>query len=62
MIDAAQNADLTVRTVWQHLSSQVPSGNELMEEMLIRMYNREITPKEAAERIQSGLSWYPAFN
>ncbi|WP_018526194.1 ABC transporter substrate-binding protein [Alkalispirochaeta alkalica] len=62
MIDAAQDADLTVRTVWQHLSAQVPSGNELMEEALILMYNKAISPQEAAAKVQNGLnSWYPAF-
>jgi len=62
MINAAQNADLTVRTVWQDLSAQVPSGNGLMEEALVLMYNGSITPRQAAEKVQKGLdSWYPAF-
>jgi len=59
MIDAAGDADLTVRTVWEKMSAQSPSGNILMWEALIGMYNLNLTPAEAAGHVQKGLdTWY----
>jgi len=48
----------TVRTVWEKLSAQSPSGNELVGEAIQRMYSNEFTPEEAAEYVNDGLSWY----
>lgn len=59
MIAAASGADVTVRTVWEKLSAQSPSGNTLMWEALIDMYNGVKTPAEAAAHVQKGLdTWY----
>lgn len=59
MIAAANGADVTVRTVWEKLSAQSPSGNILMWEALIDMYNGVKTPAEAAAHVQKGLdTWY----
>jgi raffinose/stachyose/melibiose transport system substrate-binding protein len=59
MIAAANGADLTVRTVWEKLSAQEPSGNILMWEALIDMHNGVKTPKQAAAHVQKGLdTWY----
>jgi len=59
MISAASGADITVRTVWEKLSAQSPSGNTLMWEALIDMYNGDKTPAEAAAHVQNGLdTWY----
>ncbi|MDF1567256.1 MAG: extracellular solute-binding protein [Spirochaetaceae bacterium] len=59
MIAAASGADVTVRTVWEKLSAQSPSGNILMWEALIDMYNGVKTPEEAAAHVQKGLdTWY----
>ncbi|WP_319562678.1 extracellular solute-binding protein [Marispirochaeta sp.] len=53
------NADVTVRTVWEKMSAQDPSGNVLMWEALIAMYNGIMTPAEAAAHVQRGLdTWY----
>lgn len=62
MIAAAQGADITIRTTWEKLSDQNPSGNALMNEALIRMLNDEFTPEQAAAHVQDGLAtWYPPF-
>lgn len=59
MIGAANGADVTVRTVWEKMSAQSPSGNTLMWEALIDMYNGNKTPAEAAAHVQQGLdTWY----
>lgn len=59
MISAADGADITVRTVWEKLSAQTPSGNTLMWEAMIDMYNGDKTPAEAAAHVQEGLdTWY----
>ena len=59
MIAAAQGADITVRTAWEKLSAQSPSGNILMWEALIDMYNGAKSPEEAAAHVQRGLdTWY----
>lgn len=59
MINAASGADITIRTVWEKLSAQSPSGNTLMWEALIDMYNDDKTPREAAAHVQQGLdTWY----
>ncbi|WP_028973090.1 ABC transporter substrate-binding protein [Spirochaeta cellobiosiphila] len=51
-------SEATVRTVWEKLSAQAPSGNELMGEAIQKMYAGELTPNEAAEYVDKGLSWY----
>ncbi|GAI01124.1 unnamed protein product, partial [marine sediment metagenome] len=62
VIDAAQGADITVRTVWEKLSSQDPSGNGMMEEALVKMYTDVLTPEEAAALVQEALeTWYEPF-
>jgi len=62
VIDAAQGSEITVRTVWEKLSSQDPSGNGLMEEALVKMYTDELTPEEAAAFVQESLeTWYEPF-
>ena len=59
MIAAASGADITMRTVWERMSAQSPSGNTLMWEALIDMYNDAKTPAEAAAHVQKGLdTWY----
>ncbi len=62
MLDAADGADLTIRTTWEKLSDQAPSGNSLMNEALINMLKDELTPEQAAEFVQQGLAtWYQPF-
>ncbi|GAK57290.1 extracellular solute-binding protein family 1 [Candidatus Vecturithrix granuli] len=62
MLDAADGADLTIRTTWEKLSDQAPSGNSLMNEALIKMLKDEFTPEQAAEFVQQGLAtWYQPF-
>lgn len=62
MLDAAQNADLTIRTTWEKLSAQAPAGNMLMNEALIKMLTDQLTPQQAAAHVQKGLaSWYKPF-
>ncbi|GAI08692.1 unnamed protein product, partial [marine sediment metagenome] len=62
VIDAAQGAEITVRTVWEKLSSQDPSGNGMMEEALVKMYTDVLTPEEAAVLVQEALeTWYEPF-
>lgn len=59
MVNAAQTAALTIRTVWESMSAQAPSGNGLMGEALPKMVRGEITPAEAAAYVQKGLdTWY----
>lgn len=59
MVNAAQTADLTIRTVWEKMSAQSPSGNGLMGEALPAMVRGEMTPQAAASYIQDGLdTWY----
>lgn len=48
----------TVRTVWEKLSAQAPSGNELVGEAVQMMYANKVTPEEACKLIDDGLSWY----
>ena len=62
MVDFVNESTPTVRTVWEKMSAQAPSGNSLMEEALIKMYTDELTPAEAAAFVQEGLeSWYEPF-
>jgi raffinose/stachyose/melibiose transport system substrate-binding protein len=62
MFDAASGADLTVRTVWEKLSAQAPSGNSLMGVALPGMMVDKYTPEQAAKYVQDQLaSWYPPF-
>ena len=58
MQDYVADSVPTVRTVWEKLSAQSPSGNELVGEAIQRMYADEFTPMEAAEYVNDGLSWY----
>lgn len=48
----------TVRTVWEKLSAQAPSGNELVGEAIQKMYANEVTPEQACALVNDGLSWY----
>ncbi|MBN2617825.1 MAG: extracellular solute-binding protein [Spirochaetales bacterium] len=48
----------TVRTVWEGLSAQDPSGNALVGEAIQLMYADTLTIPEAAEYIDDGLSWF----
>jgi raffinose/stachyose/melibiose transport system substrate-binding protein len=48
----------TVRTVWEKLSAQDPSGNSLVGEAIQMMYAGDLTPAEAAKFVDDGLSWY----
>jgi raffinose/stachyose/melibiose transport system substrate-binding protein len=62
MYDASDNADNTVRTLWEKLSARSPSGNELMGFALSGMMAGNYSPMEAAGYVQEGLSsWYPPF-
>lgn len=62
MIDVAGDADLTMRTVWEKMSGQSPSGNSLMGEALPKMWKDEFTPEEAAAYVQDGIAtWYEPF-
>jgi raffinose/stachyose/melibiose transport system substrate-binding protein len=62
MIDTAGDSVLTVRTVWEKMSAQSPSGNSLMGEALPKMWKDEFTPEEAAAYVQDGLAtWYKPF-
>lgn len=62
MIGAASDAVLTVRTVWEKMSAQSPSGNGLMGEALPKMVTDVYTPVEAAAYVQDGLAtWYAPF-
>ncbi len=62
MIGAASDAVLTVRTVWEKMSAQSPSGNSLMGEAIPKMWKDEYTPEEAAAYVQDGLAtWYAPF-
>ncbi|MDC7233710.1 MAG: extracellular solute-binding protein [Spirochaetales bacterium] len=48
----------TVRTVWEKLSAESPSGNELVAEAIQKMYAGELTPEEACKYVDDGLAWY----
>lgn len=48
----------TVRTVWEKLSAQSPSGNELVGEAIQQMYAGGLTPEQACTYVNDGLSWY----
>jgi raffinose/stachyose/melibiose transport system substrate-binding protein len=62
MIDFVGKSTPTVRTVWEKMSAQAPSGNSLMEEALIGMYTDKYTPAQAAAYVQKGLeTWYEPF-
>ncbi|HCM28677.1 MAG TPA: hypothetical protein DIC34_19450 [Treponema sp.] len=62
MFDAAGTADNTVRTVWEKLSAQSPSGNSLMGVALPGMMVDKYTPEQAAAYVQDQLaSWYAPF-
>lgn len=62
MFDVIADSEPTVRTVWEGLSAQAPSGNELMGVALPGMMVDKYTPREAAAFVQSQLdTWYPAF-
>jgi raffinose/stachyose/melibiose transport system substrate-binding protein len=62
MFDAAANADLTVRTVWEKMSAQSPSGNSLMGIAIPGMMVDKYTPEQAAAYVQDQLAtWYAPF-
>jgi len=59
MINAVDGAECTVRTVWEKMSDQSPSGNEAMGFALPKMMKGEFTPEEAAAYVQEQIdSWY----
>lgn len=48
----------TVRTLWEKFDAGTPSGYSLISEGIQAMYSDVMTPKEVAESIDKGLSWY----
>lgn len=48
----------TVRTLWEGLSSDTPTGNDLLGEAVKGLLNREMSPIEASEYVHNGLNWY----
>ncbi len=58
MEDYVSDSVPTVRTVWEKMSAQAPSGNELVGEAIQKMYAGELTPAQAAKYVDDGLSWY----
>ncbi|GAB1482692.1 ABC transporter substrate-binding protein [Treponema sp.] len=62
MFNASLEADNTVRTVWEKLSAQAPSGNSLMGIALPGMMVDKYTPEQAAAYVQDQLAtWYVPF-
>jgi raffinose/stachyose/melibiose transport system substrate-binding protein len=62
ILDTSKNADLTVRTVWEKLSAQDPSGNILMWEAMFKLCNGDLSPSQAAAYVQDRVaSWYKPF-
>lgn len=62
MLDVAEDAVLTIRTTWEKLSSQEPSGNMMMWDAMFGLYNGDYTPEEAAAYVQENLeTWYEPF-
>ena len=50
---------LDVRWAWPQLTNNIPSGYDLMQEGTIAVINREMTPEQAAQSLQSGLGqWF----
>ncbi|MGL1893934.1 MAG: extracellular solute-binding protein [Spirochaetaceae bacterium] len=58
MQDYVADSVPTVRTVWEKLSAQDPSGNALVGEAIQLMYADVHSVDEAAKYIDDGLSWY----
>lgn len=52
------NSEATVRTLWEKLSAEIPTGNELMGVAMQGVLNGELTTKEALEYVDTGLTWY----
>lgn len=48
----------TVRTLWEKLSAESPTGNELLGEAVKGVLNNDISTTDAAEYVNAGLSWY----
>lgn len=48
----------TVRTLWEKLSAESPTGNDLLGEAVKGVLNKEISASDAADYVDSGLSWY----
>lgn len=48
----------TIRTLWQKLSAEEPTGNGLLGEAMKGLYNRGATPEESAAFVHKGLAWY----
>lgn len=48
----------TVRTLWEGLSSDSPTGNDLLGEAVKGLLNREMSPTEASNYVHKGLNWY----
>ena len=62
ILDTAKTSDLTVRTVWEKLSAQNPSGNLTMWEALFKLCNGDFTPSQAAAYVQTQVAtWYKPF-
>jgi len=62
MVDVIETSEITVRTVWEKMSAQSPTGNALMGQALQGMITDVYTPLEAARFVQDGLeTWYEPF-
>lgn len=48
----------TVRTLWEGLSSDTPSGNELLGEAVKGLLEGDMTPEESAKYVHTGLNWF----
>ncbi|MDC7240144.1 MAG: extracellular solute-binding protein [Spirochaetales bacterium] len=48
----------TVRTLWEKLSAEAPSGYDLICQAIQQMYADKMTPAEACAYVDNGLSWY----
>lgn len=58
MLQVIAESDFTIRTLWEKFSDSKPSGNELLGEAMINLYNEDYSPQEAAEYVHRGLQWY----
>jgi raffinose/stachyose/melibiose transport system substrate-binding protein len=62
MVNTAKNSKITIRTVWEKLSDQSPTGNQMLAKAIQQMYNNKLTPEQAAKFVQDKLEvWYIPF-
>lgn len=52
------SSEPTVRTLWEGLSADSPTGNELLGQAVKGLLNSEMSPEDAANFVNKGLSWY----